>query len=162
MPLEPAIRESSIDICVSMQSTLVTLADSYLRSLNRHCYITPTSFLDLIHTFSAIFKSKRDEVSLLQKRYHSGLEKLDDTAEQVKVMQSRLESLKPKLIQSTHDTEQLMVTVKERTEEADKTRVVVEAEEASCNQQQEAAQKIKDECQVRQALRRAGSCASVQ
>ena len=52
-----------------------------------------------------------------KRRYEIGLEKLEFTGQQVTVMQDELTALKPNLIKTVAETEQLMATVqKEKTE----------------------------------------------
>ena len=65
----------------------------------RYCYVTPTSYLDLIKTFTSLYNSKRARVLGDKARYETGLRKLGETAVQVRDMQGELELLRPKLIQ---------------------------------------------------------------
>lgn len=45
--------------------------------------MTPTSYLELLSSFTQLLTSKRSEVLAAQQRYETGLEKLAFTAEQV-------------------------------------------------------------------------------
>ncbi|XXQ31525.1 Dynein heavy chain AAA lid domain containing protein [Plasmodiophora brassicae] len=143
------VDERVVDICVSMQQSVVDLSAEYKAALNRYNYVTPTSYLSLLKTFSNIFESKRSEIGRARDRYVNGLQKLADTEIQVKGMQEQLELLKPQLIQSSAETADLMVTIQLRTAEADAQSKVVETETQICNQQAAEAQRIKDECQVK-------------
>lgn len=42
-----------------MQQSVVDLSAEYKAALNRYNYVTPTSYLSLLKTFSNIFESKR-------------------------------------------------------------------------------------------------------
>jgi len=53
--------------------------------LQRHNYVTPTSYLELISTFKTLLGKKRSEVHKLKRRYEVGLEKLNSAASQVRL-----------------------------------------------------------------------------
>lgn len=76
--------------------------------MKRHNYVTPTSYLELIKTFQRLHKKKVDEVTTLRSRYEIGLEKLDFAASQIFVMQEELRLLRPKLVETSLETEILM------------------------------------------------------
>lgn len=48
-------------------------------------------------------------------------------------MQVQLEDLQPKLVVASKETDELMVNIKQKSEEADKERAVVEVESAKCS-----------------------------
>ena len=50
---------------------------------NRHNYVTPTSYLELISSFKTLLGKKRGEIVKTKKRYEVGLEKLAFAASQV-------------------------------------------------------------------------------
>lgn len=58
--------------------------------VGRHNYVTPTSYLELISMFQRLLGVKRLENETAQKRYSVGLEKLQNSAEQVASMQQEL------------------------------------------------------------------------
>ena len=101
--------------------------------------MTPTSYLELILTFKNLLAKKRNEIMLLKQRYVTGLEKLAFAASQVGVqlffitshyslvfllyqvseMQQQLQDLQPELIQTSEETEKLMVKIEKDTVEAE-------------------------------------------
>ncbi|GFH23399.1 uncharacterized protein HaLaN_21005, partial [Haematococcus lacustris] len=48
----------------------------------RRCYVTPTSYLELLAAFTTLLASKSAEVLAAQQRYEVGLQKLEFTAGQ--------------------------------------------------------------------------------
>jgi len=87
--------------------------------LRRHNYVTPTSYLELIQTFKSLLFMKRDEISSLRNRYVVGLEKLEFAASQVSVMKDELIALQPKLVETSAETEKLMVKIAQDTVEVE-------------------------------------------
>ena len=65
--------------------TTCQLSDKFFDELQRHNYVTPTSYLELISTFKVLLDKKRVEVHKLKRRYEVGLEKLESAAGQVRI-----------------------------------------------------------------------------
>jgi len=151
VPLEMDVKGGIIDVCVDMQERVRELSVDFLASLRRYNYVTPTSYLELIKLFRSLFEQTRTNIQLQEQRYRTGLKKIAETEVSVKTMQVELEALQPQLIQSSKETAELMVTIESRTAEVAKTRAVVTEEERACNEQAEAATKIKDECELQLA-----------
>ena len=55
----------------------------------RYNYVTPTSYLELLTTFTKLLAEKRREIDVSRRRLETGLDKLLSTAAQVEVMQVR-------------------------------------------------------------------------
>lgn len=70
-------------MCKYFQESVRELSISYYATLQRHNYVTPASYLELILTFKTLLNSKRREVDMMRTRYLIGLEKLDFAALQV-------------------------------------------------------------------------------
>ena len=93
-------------------------------------------YLFLVH--SEVYKMKR--------RYEVGLEKLDSAASQVSIMQQELTDLQPQLVVASEEVDKIMVIVEKESIEVAKVEKVVKADEAIANDQAQAAQAIKDDC----------------
>jgi dynein heavy chain len=52
-------RHGCIEMCKSFHTTTRELSDRYLLELERHNYVTPTSYLELINTFKSLLDVKR-------------------------------------------------------------------------------------------------------
>ena len=121
--MEETIKDGCVEMCKEFHQTTRKLSDRYLAILQRHNYVTPTSYLELISTYKTLLSMKRrcihiqslcyvhilygvilqsySEVQKLRRRYEVGLEKLESASDQVAGMQEELENLKPKLEESS-------------------------------------------------------------
>ena len=61
--------------------------------MNRITYVTPTSYLELIKTFTKQLDKCAGAVEFSKNRYDTGLEKLNFAAEQVSTMQKELTAM---------------------------------------------------------------------
>ncbi|KAM7380824.1 hypothetical protein PAMP_004096 [Pampus punctatissimus] len=139
-------REGCINMCKSFHTSTIKLSVGFLTELQRHNYVTPTSYLELISTFKALLKTKRAEVMKLKRRYEVGLEKLESAADQVATMQVELEALQPQLLVASKEVDEMMVVIEHESVEVAETEKVVKVDEAVANEQAMAAKAIKDEC----------------
>ena len=57
--LQEQERKICIDMCMDFHTSTQLLSDQFLVRLNRHNYVTPTSYLELIHTFKSLLDKKR-------------------------------------------------------------------------------------------------------
>eukprot|EP00927_Polykrikos_kofoidii_P016938 TRINITY_DN17697_c0_g4_i1.p1 TRINITY_DN17697_c0_g4~~TRINITY_DN17697_c0_g4_i1.p1 ORF type:complete len:2583 (+),score=405.07 TRINITY_DN17697_c0_g4_i1:3-7751(+) len=146
--LSKEVRSGVEDICVKMQKSVFDLARRYLQEVQRHCYVTPTSYLELIGGFNIVLQGRRSEVQKLRSRYDDGLEKLWATEKQVKTMSADLENMRPLLKKSSEDTVELLKNVNSKQEEAATKHLVVEKEEKVCEHQAEDARVIRKECKL--------------
>ncbi|XP_069036810.1 dynein axonemal heavy chain 3 isoform X1 [Lepisosteus oculatus] len=145
--LEDNIRKAVVSLCKYFQESVRELSERYYTTLRRHNYVTPTSYLELILTFKALLGSKRQEVDTMRSRYLVGLEKLEFAASQVSVMQKELTALQPELIQTSAETEKMMVKIEQETVDVDAKKELVSADEKVANEAAAAAKAIKDECE---------------
>ncbi|GFH11508.1 uncharacterized protein HaLaN_07016, partial [Haematococcus lacustris] len=120
----------------------------YRKQHRRFFYVTPTSYLQLLEGYSGLLLRKRQEVAAARRRYQTGLHKLAATEASVQGMQGELEALQPQLMASSQETEALMQVITHQTAEADKVKVVVQADEASAKLEAAKVKAIKDECEA--------------
>uniref|UniRef100_A0A672V2F6 Dynein axonemal heavy chain 7 n=1 Tax=Strigops habroptila TaxID=2489341 RepID=A0A672V2F6_STRHB len=137
-------RTGCIDMCKSFHTSTIDLSDLYCAELQRHNYVTPTSYLELIYTFKILFIFSK--VMKLKRRYEVGLEQLNSAASQVASMQAELEALQPQLRVASKQVDEMMVVIEKESLEVAKTEKVVKADEEVANEQAVAAKAIKDEC----------------
>lgn len=146
--LEAHVLSGVVDVCVDMQMRVVSLSKRYLGEMNRHYYVTPTSYLELINTFKSLLNKQRNEVYESKARYDNGLAKLKQTADQVNEMQAYLEDLQPKLVEATVETDALLVKITADRKIANEQSVIVEAEAEKCNIQANEASALKASCEA--------------
>ncbi|KAK9537950.1 hypothetical protein VZT92_005520 [Zoarces viviparus] len=139
-------REGCINMCKSFHTSTIELSIRFMTELQRHNYVTPTSYLELISTFKTLLTTKRTEVMKLKHRYEVGLEKLESAANQVAQMQIKLEALKPQLAVASTEVDAMMEIIEHESVEVANTEKVVKVDEAVANEQAMAATAIKDEC----------------
>ncbi|KAJ7290925.1 hypothetical protein O6H91_Y290900 [Diphasiastrum complanatum] len=149
---EPHILPGVIDMCMLFHQNASNLADLFFREQQRHFYITPTSFLELLSTYKSLLSQKRLEVDTLKRRYVMGLEKLLEAEGQVNVMKKELEALQPILLKTAEETDELLKTIEKDRKEAQGTRSLVEEEEAIANVKAKEAKAIKDDCESELAV----------
>lgn len=145
--MEMDMREQCVFMCQHFHQSVRTLSEKYYAVLLRMNYTTPTSYLELILTFKSLLGKNQNEILTMQRRYTTGLEKLEFAASQVSVMQKELVALQPQLVETSKETEQLMVKIEKDTVEAEAKKEVVAADEAVANAAAAAAKAIKDECE---------------
>ncbi|XP_014909460.1 dynein heavy chain 7, axonemal [Poecilia latipinna] len=139
-------RQGCIHMCKRFHTSTMELSAHFLDELQRHNYVTPTSYLELISTFKNLLRTKRAEVMQLKYRYEVGLEKLQSAADQVATMQVELEALQPQLLVASKEVDEMMVVIERESKEVAATEKVVKEDEAVSNEQAMAAKAIKDEC----------------
>lgn len=81
-----------------------------------------------------------------------GLTKLFGAEEQVTIMKSQLEALQPILVSTAKETNELLVQIDSDKIEAEKTRGIVEAEEAVANVKAIEAKAIREDCEAELAV----------
>lgn len=137
-------KESVRDMFVHFQQQVRDMGSQYLSEARQHTYVTPTSYLDLLSTFTRLLKEKRTELTAMRERYTSGLSQLQKTEDQVEVMQKELAVMKPQLAVKQKETLELITRVEAESKFAEEQRQLVSVDEAAANETAAAAKKIKD------------------
>uniref|UniRef100_A0A7S0PNJ6 Dynein heavy chain n=1 Tax=Micromonas pusilla TaxID=38833 RepID=A0A7S0PNJ6_MICPS len=141
-------RQKLLVMCKSFHKGVGELSEEYLAKEGRHNYVTPTSYLELLNMFTSLLAKQREAVSGAKRRYEVGLEKLAFTADAVRDMQDELTALKPNLIKTVAETEELMEKVqREKVEVVEPKKAAVDEEVAEAAKKGEAAGAVKKECE---------------
>lgn len=137
--LDGDTRAGCVEMCKEIHQSTIKLSKRFLAELERHNYVTPTSYLELISTFKTLLGKKRrwdptthncwvivlfSEVMKLKKRYEVGLEKLASAASQVATMQKELEELQPQLKIAGKEVAEMMVVIERESKEVADTEKV--------------------------------------
>ena len=120
----------------------------YFAELRRHNYVTPTSYLELLSTFISLLDGKKKELNQLRSRLEIGLEKLQNTEGEVKVMKAELKELQPVLEKTAQEADEMMVVIQRDKKEADETKAIVTKQEEDANLQAAEAKAIADDAQA--------------
>jgi len=145
--MDEATKKGVVDVCVDMQQRTAKTAVRFYDEMRRYYYVTPTSYLELISTFKTLVGKQQNSISTKKARYANGLQKLQETADQVATMQNELEALQPKLVVAQAETEEKLKTVQEKQAEADVQKRLVEKDEAAAKTQAASCEKDKAECE---------------
>jgi dynein heavy chain len=105
------------------------------------------AYLELLSNFRTLWLSKEKDLLQQKERYNVGLCKLQFAASQVVVMQEELRSLQPQLVDTSAETESLMVKIEQDTVKVEAQKEIIAADESLANEAAAAAQAIKDECE---------------
>ena len=90
--------EQIVDLCVVIHMSVEQKTKEFLQELRRYCYVTPTSYLELIGTFKTLLQEKKAELSSEINKLSVGLLRLKETGEKVAGLQEELKQKQPLLI----------------------------------------------------------------
>ena len=145
--VEEAVSKQLPSLCVLFHQSVKKLQARFLSEQRRYYYTTPTSYLELLHSYKGLLGKRQNEVMTVKKRYEVGLEKLQTTEESVQGMKTELIELQPQLAIAAKETEAAMVVISKESAEADKVKQVVSQEEAVASGEAAKVKAIKDECE---------------
>ena len=154
MDAEEATRDACVHLCIFLHRDVERMAADFMAELQRPCYVTPTSYLELVTTFKTLLAFKRKETSRRRQRYLTGLEKLNASEKEVLTMQAELEQLQPVLERTRAETSEMMELVEQEAADAAVIRSGVAQEEKVANEAALTAKSIEAECgaELAQAL----------
>lgn len=104
--MEDQVRAECVTMVQTFHTDTTNSSRQFLAQLQRHYYVTPTSYLELISTFKNLLASKRKEISDLRERYANGYDCLINTEASVNTMQAELEAKQPKLKETAKEVEE--------------------------------------------------------
>ncbi|XP_032686024.1 dynein heavy chain 7, axonemal-like isoform X4 [Odontomachus brunneus] len=139
-------RSACIDMCQFFHMSTQKMSEEFLIRLNRHNYVTPTSYLEMINTFQTLLGKKRNDVLHAKARYEGGLGQLDSTQHQVTEMQDTLIQLQPKLVAATQDVQKMLANVEKESQEVAEFEKVVKVDETAAQEVANEAAAIRAEC----------------
>lgn len=142
-------RPICIDMCMEFHTSTRLLSEQFLLRLNRHNYVTPTSYLELIHTFKALLEKKRNETKTARTRYLTGIDQLEIASRQIDILKANLEDLQPSLKLAAETVATQLAQVQKDQESANAKREQVMIDEAAAIEQATIANAIKEECDAK-------------
>ena len=120
------IMNGIIKMCGVIHLSVQAKSKQYLEEMNRHNYVTPTSYLELLKAVNVLIDKKRGEIQVAVLRLQNGLDKLASTSEQV-------DGLKAMLVEKTPVLEKTLAEVAEQQividEEKGKAAIIKESAE---------------------------------
>ncbi|XP_042208124.1 dynein axonemal heavy chain 3-like isoform X2 [Homarus americanus] len=145
--LEASLLAHCVTVCKYFHHSIDDLAHRFYEQLRRRYYVTPTSYLELVFTFKQLLLKKRSEILTLRDRYVTGLEKLKEAKLLITELQKELKLLQPRLVETSANTEALMIKIEQDTIQVERKKELVAADEAVANKKFADAQAIKDDCE---------------
>eukprot|EP00981_Chlorochromonas_danica_P000077 scaffold30_cov166-Ochromonas_danica.AAC.10 len=135
-------------LCNKMHRTVEEETKHYLEEVKRYNYTTPTSYLELVKLYVDVLKKQQQKISLNEKRYRVGLEKIQETEEVVARLEAQLTEMQPILQRAAEETTQLLAEVTVDQRAADEQAKVVEVDVAEARKVAQEVQTIKNDCQA--------------
>lgn len=142
-------RPICIDMCMDFHTSTQLLSEQFLLRLNRYNYVTPTSYLELIHTFKGLLEKKRVETKTARTRYLTGIEQLEIASKQIDILKANLQDLQPSLKMAAETVAKQLAQVQVNQETANGKREQVLVDEAAAIEQATIANAIKEECDAK-------------
>ncbi|MBN3325639.1 DYH1B protein, partial [Atractosteus spatula] len=116
-------------VCVDVHYSVSLTAVQYWNEMRRSYYITPSSFLEFLDTFSKMTHLQKKKIQGVRDRFNNGLSKLSEATSLVRVMQDELVALGPKIEEMSKDIEILMEKLQKDSEAVEQVREIVKMEE---------------------------------
>ncbi|CAG9819626.1 unnamed protein product [Phaedon cochleariae] len=130
-----------------MHASVVEASELFKLELSRHNYVTPTSYLELLSSYTDLMNKKKGSLTEGVGRLKTGLGKLQNTSEEVKVLQLQLRDMKPALEVAARDADIMIRKIAADTVIAEETKVIVEREEFEASKKALETQTIAEDAQ---------------
>jgi len=118
-----------VDMFVYIHQSVEKKALQFAQIMNRHSYVTPTSYLELLKIYSILYKMKQSEICDVRDKLSNGVAKLESAGQDVAALQTKLRDMQPVLQKTQTEVEQMMITIATDKEQAAKEEAVVSAQE---------------------------------
>lgn len=111
LDISPEVLNGIVVMCQFMHASVVDASVLYLQELSRHNYVTPTSYLALLSSYTDLVNKRKYGLLEGVGRLRTGLDKLQNTAEDIKILQDQLEKMKPALEAAARDAEIMIAQI---------------------------------------------------
>eukprot|EP00026_Physarum_polycephalum_P000043 Phypoly_transcript_00043.p1 GENE.Phypoly_transcript_00043~~Phypoly_transcript_00043.p1 ORF type:complete len:2765 (+),score=358.08 Phypoly_transcript_00043:606-8297(+) len=145
MSFQDTLKDAVVSMCVRIYQSVESASLNYAQELNRHNYVTPTSYLELLSLFGKIIQEKRAALEAQRGRFQVGVDQLLKTAQEVAVLQEELENTQPLLQQASQETEDTLRQIERDKKSADETREMVKIEEEKAEKEANETKAIADD-----------------
>eukprot|EP00002_Diphylleia_rotans_P022931 TRINITY_DN4501_c0_g1_i3.p1 TRINITY_DN4501_c0_g1~~TRINITY_DN4501_c0_g1_i3.p1 ORF type:complete len:4513 (-),score=1142.54 TRINITY_DN4501_c0_g1_i3:360-11993(-) len=143
----PQVREAVSTICGEIHHSVIHTSHQMLAELSRHNYVTPTNYLELVSGYKTLLKEKREQLGEAAAKLRNGLNKLDETKQQVEVMSVELESKKENVAKKQKEAEDLLIVIVQERRTADEQAKSVGAESEKIAGEEAEVKRIADAAQ---------------
>nr|XP_018914608.1 PREDICTED: dynein heavy chain 7, axonemal-like [Bemisia tabaci] len=139
-------RDICVEACKHFHSSTLDLAHEAQILYNQIIHVTSVSFVELVILFKDLVNKKKSDLRKSMKNYEIGLEKLENAASQISIMQEELLKLEPALDVANLEVIEVTATVEKETMEFEKTATFIKEDEALTNTLSATVESIKSEC----------------
>ena len=125
-----------------LEQNVEEMSAKYFKEVQRHNYVTPNSFLELLKLYKQLYFEKRDHFIKSKRKLLKGLAKLDETNRLVDKMKFDLKAMEPLLAKKSEDSVRLLAKLKDEKEQVDSVRSSIKVDELEAQKQAEMTQNI--------------------
>ena len=143
--IENSMFDNIINICVDMQSRVISYSTKYYQELRRHNYVTPMSFIELLNLFKNLLQQRTIEIQNEINRYGNGLIILAESEKTAAEMGAYIKELEPQIKEKQEKTNKQMIALGELKVQLEKDEEIGKAKEAE-------AQIVKKEAEEQSAI----------
>lgn len=142
-----AVKDNICNVCVTVHQSTKNMSSKMLQQHNRRNYVTPTNFLDFVNGYRKLLKEKREDLDRKASKLRGGLDKLQETGEQVQHMQGVIQEKKATVSSAKKEAEELLVEIVQDKRVADDQENQVAAESEKIEEEKQEAEKLKQQAQ---------------
>jgi dynein heavy chain 1 len=124
LPLPPSYREAVLNVFVGIHFSVNDMNKKLLKRQGRYNYCTPRHYLDFISHYVKLFREKREELEDQQRHINVGLDKLNDTVQQVEDLRISLAQKKLELETKNQQANDKLVKMVAEQQEAEQKKLV--------------------------------------
>jgi len=122
------------------------LTNRYREELRRYYYVTPTSYLILIKTFTNLLNKRRKQVNDEINKFDRGLFQLGNAEKQVGELRANLEILIPQCKQAAEESQEKQKEIELQRKEVEKEKKIAGEQAALAKEEKDKATLIKEDC----------------
>ena len=141
------VADSVSSIFALVHTSVIDKSDSMLEELKRRNYVTPTNYLELVKGYLILLSEKRTVLGDSISKFRNGIEKLDDSRQQVEVMSEELEVKKVEVAKAQKDCEEMLVVIVKDRKVVDEQQKSVQAESEKIGKEEAETTIIADDAQ---------------
>ncbi|XP_066151500.1 dynein axonemal heavy chain 6 [Euwallacea fornicatus] len=134
-------------VSVTIHESVEKMTGRFYQEMKRHCYTTPSSYLELIKLYKEMLQDRKDKITKTKDTIANGLYKLYETNNVIDTMKKTLIALEPELTKKSIAVEELMKNLTKEQKSADKVRTTVKEDEENAKTQADETQILADDAQ---------------
>uniref|UniRef100_A0A1I8G1P7 Dynein heavy chain n=1 Tax=Macrostomum lignano TaxID=282301 RepID=A0A1I8G1P7_9PLAT len=142
-----ALKPEICKACVTLHQDMEGIGKRFFEETKRPYYVTPSSYMEFIKTFSKMMLECRTKLEGNRDRLTRGLRQLDESDRLVVTMQEDLVQLGPQIEAKAQETERMLADLQLDQQAVEEVRLTVVQEESVMQQEAEIVERYAFECQ---------------